>query len=180
MADGGGAGKTRAAAHSQYNVRAVHRTMLGTGGALRRGVGWARFCTPSVAQCTWVPKCRKCEIVQHFCGDEAQENAQESGRETQRSHQHQADEHPPERLALGPNIANRKVSEGHGRTRSGGVGGSRSAEEGGLLLNGLIGNREFAKFRKAICCHTGTQVVLYRMCEVIDGMVLVIDTEQLR
>ena len=62
LADGGGTGKTRAAAHSQYNVRAVHRTMLGTGGALRMGVGWARFCTPSVAQCTLVPKCRKCEI----------------------------------------------------------------------------------------------------------------------
>jgi hypothetical protein len=44
LAGWGSAGKTRTTAHRRHNARAAHRTMLGTGAALRRGVGWARFC----------------------------------------------------------------------------------------------------------------------------------------
>ena len=47
----------------------------------------------------------------------------------------------------------------------------------GDLLNGVVGNREFSKFRRAICYHTGTHVALYRMYVVTEGMVLVTDIE---
>jgi hypothetical protein len=52
LAGWGSTGKTRTTAHRhrRYNVRAAHRTRLGTGGALRRGVGWVRFCTAVLSQ----------------------------------------------------------------------------------------------------------------------------------
>ena len=38
----------------------------------------------------------------------------------------------------------------------------------GDLLNGVVGNREFSKFRRARCYHAGTHVALYRMCVVTE------------
>ena len=45
LAGWGSTGKTRTTAHRRYNVRVAHQTRLGTGDALRREGGWARFCT---------------------------------------------------------------------------------------------------------------------------------------